>query len=75
MLIALISDLIVWTALGGAVLIVALAVWKALLYVGATLSVAKAPPEPLPKPLVCKYCGQPIPMLPYRCGYCGGSNP
>jgi hypothetical protein len=47
MLIALISDLIVWTALGGAVLIVALAVWKALLYVGATLSVAKAPPEAL----------------------------
>lgn len=72
----LLSNMIVWTSLGGAVVVIGIAVADAIIKVAATLSVRNITlPVPAPaKPTdVCRYCG--FKLTESKCGHCGGSNP
>jgi hypothetical protein len=72
-MIQLIANLIVVTALGGSLLIVAFVVAKALIYLAAAGSTTLPDPAVVSVPH-CKYCGHVFLGSEVQCDFCGAER-
>jgi len=70
-MIEVLTDMIVWTALGGSLLIIAIVVMKAVVSLAARASVVeKGHPTVVSKERECRYCGM-ILGQEHKCSNCG----
>jgi len=69
-MIELLTNMIVWTALGGSLLITVLLVVKVSVSLAARASVPKTSPVVVSKERVCRYCGMVL-GEEHKCKNCG----
>ena len=67
----LLTNMIVWTALGGSLLITVLMVVKVSVSLLARASLPKTSPVVVSKERACKYCGQVFLGSEVKCEHCG----